>query len=200
MFAPAFGQRRVSRGAQQPITTFRAASIVYNHVGDRKVVLVTVNAFDHIVYANLALFDNRQVKTRAAAVQKAFDDVVAVEFRGKLEAWHSWLRDHQGTRTDAETVPDIDLALHQTFRRQILTEHSPGQIKPGQFTAPEMIMFRRVCVDGFFWAAVDFQIGLKITIEVVFPRGDAPRDGLFENSRRDDTVLPEDFARKTNVD
>src|SRR5262245_17361280 len=200
MFAPAIGQSRVSRGAQQPITIFRAASVEFNHVGDGDVVLVTVNAFDHIAGADFALFDNGQVKARAAAVEKAFDHVVAVEFRGELEAWHSRLRDHQGTCADAETVPDIDLGLRYTFGRQILTEHSPGQVKAGKFTAPEVIMSRRVCVDGFIGAAVDLQIGLTITVEVKFPHGDSSRDALFENSRRDDAVLPENFPWKTDVD
>lgn len=76
----------------------------------------------------------------------------------------------------------------------------PRQFNSGQIAAPEIVMLRRVSVDGLVRPAVNFQIGLTVAVEIEFAHGDAARDRLFEDSRSNRAVLPEDFARQSDVD
>ena len=61
-------------------------------------------------------------------------------------------------------------------------------------------MLNRVNIDRFVRSAVDCEIGLPVTVQILCAESDATFDRLFENSGRDDFVSLADFSRKPDID
>src|SRR5207247_297715 len=118
----------------------------------------------------------------------------------ELEARHAGLRHRELRGTDPESVPDVNAVLHQTFRREILAEGSPGEVHAGKLGAPECVMLGRIDVDGLVGAAVNGEVGLPVAFHVHASDFDRALHRRLEDGREDGLPMPLDFARKPHVD
>src|SRR5207245_7724262 len=118
-----------------------------------------------------ALFVDREVKSRTAAREEPPHHVQAPEPDRELVTGHPRLCHLQHGRADAQLVSDPEGPLVETFRREILTERSPGKVGPSEFAPPQGIVFTRVRVDGLRGASMDREIRLTLSDE---PRGTGP--------------------------
>src|SRR2546422_914159 len=89
--------------------------------------------------------------------------------------------------------------LVETFRREILTERSPGKVGPSEFAPPERIVFARIGVDGFRGTSVDGRVRLAVTDEAGSPDPDAAFHRLLEDRRRDFAASPFDRLQQGDV-
>jgi hypothetical protein len=77
------------------------------------------------------------------------------------------LRNNEFHSTDTEAITNPNVILHQSFRGEVLAECAPGQLHVRQFTTPEVIVLDWVNVNRFRGAAMNGQIRLLITLEIV---------------------------------
>src|SRR5207249_8948292 len=119
--------------------------------------------FDRVSRGHIALFVDREVKSRAAAREEPPHHVRPAEPDPELVTGHPRLCHLQRGRPDAQPVSDAERPLVETFRREILTERSPGKVGPPEFAPPQGIVFTRVRVDGLRAASVDRRVRLAVT-------------------------------------
>src|SRR5438093_4489302 len=121
--------------------------------------------FDRVSRGHIALFVDREVKSRAAAREEPPHHVQPPEPDPELVAGHPRLCHLQHGRSDAQPVSDAEGPLVETFRREILAERSPGKVGPSEFAPPQGIMFARVRIDGLRGASVDGRVRLAVAYE-----------------------------------
>src|SRR2546422_3587371 len=161
--------------------------------------MVRPEKFDRVSRGHIALFVDREVKSRAAAREEPPHHVQPPEPDPELVAGHPRLRHLQHGRADAQLVSDPEGPLVETFRREILTERSPGKVGPSEFAPPERIVFARIGVDGLRGTSVDGWVRLAVTDAAGSPDPDAAFHRLLEDRRRDFAASPFDGLRQGDV-
>src|SRR5437867_3821631 len=152
--------------------------------------------FDRVSRGHIALFVDREVKSRAAAREEPPHHVQPPEPDPELVAGHPRLCHLQQGRADAQPVSDAERPLVETFRREILTERSPGKVGPPEFAPPQGIVFTRVRVDGLRGASVDGRVRLAATDEAGSPDPGAVLHRLLDGRRGDFAASPFDGLRQ----
>jgi hypothetical protein len=76
------------------------------------------------------------------------------------------LRHEKLSGTNADAIADSDVRLEQPFRREVLTECAPRQIRRRQFSTPVLIVLAGIGVDSLVRATVHGEVGLFIAVEV----------------------------------
>src|SRR5438445_2301711 len=161
--------------------------------------MVRPETFDRVSRGHIALFVDREVKSRTAAREEPPHHVQPPEPDPELETRHPRLRHRQQGRSDAQSVSDPEGPLVETFRREILTERSPGKVGPPEFAPPEGIVLARVSIDGLRGASMDGRVRLAVADEAGSPDPDAALHGLLEDRRRDFAASPFDRLRQGDV-
>src|SRR6266571_175075 len=124
--------------------------------------VVRPEKFDRVSRGHIALFVDREVKARTATREEPPHHVQPPEPDPELVTRHPRLCHRQKGRPDAQPVSDAKGPLVETFRREILTERSPGKVGPAEFALPEGIVFARVRVDGLRGAPMDGRVRLAV--------------------------------------
>src|SRR2546427_8768838 len=155
--------------------------------------------FDQVSRGHIALFVDREVKSRTAAREEPPHHVQPPEPNPELVTWHPRLCRLQHGRSDAQPVSDAEGPLVETFRREILAERSPRKLGPPEFASPEWIVFARVRVDGLRGAPMDGRVRLAVADEAGSLDPDAALHGLLEDRRRDFPTSPFDGLRQGDV-
>src|SRR5215475_14805525 len=106
-----------------------------------------------------------RIEPRLPAVQKFFDDVVALEFRSELEARQPRLGDLQDDAADLELIAGIDVFFGDSGGGEVLSQRTPLQL-PAEFLLPEGVMFRRIQIHRLVRSAMDSEVGLSVSIKV----------------------------------
>src|SRR5947209_10305364 len=161
--------------------------------------MVRPEKFDRVSRGHIALFVDREVKSRTAAREKPPHHVRPAEPDPELVTGHPRLCYLQRGRPDAQPVSDAEGPLVETFRREILTERSPRKVLPPEFAPPEGIGFARVGIDSLRGASVDGRVRLAITDEAGSPDPDAAFHRLLEDRRRDSAASPFGGLRQGDV-
>src|SRR5436309_2891056 len=91
IIAPACGQGFDLHRTAQQVLIFAFADVESGNVDHCEARRVTADEFNHIVCADIALFDNGEVKACAHTFQKTSEDVVALELRRQLVTGHARL-------------------------------------------------------------------------------------------------------------
>src|SRR2546426_11743997 len=102
----------------------------------RREPVVRPEKFDQVSRGHIALFVDREVKSRTAAREEPPHHVQPPEPDPEFVAGHPGLRHRQQGRSDAQPVSDTEGLLVETFRREILTERSPGKVGPPWLAPP----------------------------------------------------------------
>src|SRR5881296_1183177 len=165
----------------------------------RREPVVRPEKFDRVSRGHIALFVDREVKSRTAAREEPPHHVQAPEPDRELVAGHPRLCHLQHGRADAQPVSEAKGPLVETFRREILTERSPGKVGPPEFAPPDGIVFARIGIDGLRGASVDGRVRLAVADEASSPDPDAALHGLLEDRRRDFAASPFDRLRQGDV-
>jgi len=152
-----------------------------------------------IARTEFTLLDHGEVETGSSAVKKSFDYVVATEFYGQLVTRKTRLRYDKLGGADSKAVSDVDPALEQSFRAQVLAKHSPGQVDSRQLKPPVIIVLGRVSVDCLVYPAVNLQIGLPVAIEVQGSKSNRAFNRIFEYAGSDQLPIRDDFAGKPDI-
>src|SRR2546426_7322421 len=147
--------------------------------------VVRPEKFNRVSRGHIALFVDREVKSRTAAREEPLHHVQPLEPDPELVTRHPRLCHLQQGRSDAQPVSDAEGPLVETFRREILAERSPRKVRPPEFAPPEGIVFTRVGVDGLRGASMDGRVRLAVADEAGSPDPDAAPHGLLEDRRRD---------------
>src|SRR5881397_15211 len=140
-----------------------------------------------------------EVKSRTAAREEPPHHVQPPEPDPEFVTGHPRLCHLQHGRADAQPVSDAEGPLVEAFRREILTERSPGKVGPPEFAPPEGIVFTRVRVDGLRGASVDGRVRLAVADEAGSPDPDTALHRLLEDRRRDFAASPFDGLRQGDV-
>src|SRR2546428_11525289 len=121
----------------------------------RREPVVRPETFDRVSRGHIALFVDREVKSRPAAREEPPHHVQPPEPDLELVTGHPRLCHLQQGGPDAKAVPDAEGPLVEPFRREILPERPPEKLGPPQFAPPEGIVFARGGIDGLRGASVD---------------------------------------------
>src|SRR5215471_3175189 len=106
-----------------------------------------------------------RIEPRLPAVQKCFDDVVALEFRGELEARQPRLGDFEDDAADLQLIAGTDDLFGDSSSGEVLSQRTPFQPLT-EFLLPEGVIFRRIQVHRLVLAAMDGEVGLSVAIQV----------------------------------
>ena len=115
---------------------------------------------------HLTLPLNGEIEASPAAREKPSHHRVRLKPDPELVAGQTRLRDDHASGTDGELVAYVDRCLVETFCCQVFAEHAQRQLAPSQLVRPPSVVFVRVAVDRFEFAAMDAQIGLPIAIQI----------------------------------
>src|SRR2546426_2738590 len=165
----------------------------------RREPVIRPEKFDRVSRGHIALFADREVKSRTAAREEPPHHVRPPEPDPELVTGHPRLCHLQQGRPDAQPVSDAERPLVETFRREILAERSPRKIRPPEFAPPEGIVFARVGIDGLRGASVDGRVRLAVADEAGSPDPDTALHRLLEDRRRDFAASPFDCLRQGYV-
>ena len=66
----------------------------------------------------------------------------------------------------------MDGVFEQTFGGEVLSKRARREIAVRQFFLPVGVVFDRVAVDGFVFAAVNAEVGLAVAVEIEGAEGD----------------------------
>ena len=113
-----------------------------------------------------AFSDDGQVEAGSTAAKEALHHVIAAESYAQLETRHSRLCHEKLRGADADAIADSDIRLEQPFRRKVLTERAPREVRPRQFSTPVLVVLAGIGVDSFLRATVHGEVGLLIAFEV----------------------------------
>src|SRR2546428_6048668 len=147
--------------------------------------VVRPEKFDRVSRGHIALFVDREVKSRTAAREEPPHHVQPPEPDPELVTGHPRLCHLQQGRPDEQPASDAEGPLVATFRREILTERSPGKVGPPEFAPPERVAVARVGIDGLRGASMDRRVRLAVADEARSPNPDAALHRLLEARRRD---------------
>ena len=140
------------------------------HVGYRNSTLVLGDPLDPVARAHHAFLTNGEVDPRVTDMEEGLDHGRVAEAETELEAGHARLCDDQPRSSDAEHVADMDRVFDQSLGREVLAEDAVAQLTV-EPRPPGGIVLGRVSVNRLVWSAVDGQVGLGITVEVMPCRG-----------------------------
>src|SRR2546426_603760 len=157
------------------------------------------NPFDGVARGDAAFLEDREVESRSAAREETPDHVGPPESDAELVAGKAGLRHLQQGRADAQLRPDAELPFSESFRREVLPECTPRQVRPLEVLPPEGVGFARVRVDGLRRASVDREIRLTVSDEPQGPDLNPTHDGFLENPRRHPTAAPFDRLGQRDV-
>ena len=94
----------------------------------------------------------------------------------------------------------MEFVLAQTGGRKILSEHSPGQLRAGQFLSPIGVVLGGVGVHRFIQTTMDSEISLPVTIKIECSQHDRSRHRFFENACGYRLPVVFDDARQADVE
>src|SRR5687767_13071886 len=116
---------------------------------------ISSQRLEPIANAHFALFQNREIEPSALALQESFDDVRTAKFQSQLVTRHARLGDHHLCRAEAELVTNVRFGFQQACRRKVFAEHAPRQFHLWKLALPEIVMLRRINIDGFARASMN---------------------------------------------
>ena len=101
---------------------------------------------------------------------------------------------------DPVPVPNANLIVGETFDGEILSKLSILEVISAEFALPIPVGFELIHHDGTLFAAVAFEIGLAIAVEIEPSSKDAPGDRAFPDRGADDFALPCNFTWEAHID
>ena len=179
--APVLGEGRSVHGFFEQGAIVDIVSKELIHFSDRDAAFIPAQEVELVADFDHAFAFNGEVKSAAPAIEEAREDVIPHKLGGQLVARNARLADNNDGTTDLEPVSDVEIGFEETFGGEILSKHSPGQISGAKFLLPELIVLRRVGVDGFERASVYGEIRLTVPVEVQGAKLDWTGDGLLED-------------------
>src|SRR5215475_4845603 len=91
------------------------------------------------------------------------------------------------------------IALRQSVRREVLSEHSHWQVATRQFGFPKLVMGQRIAIDRLGFTSMYNEIGLPVPIQIQFAERDAAFGWFLKDPRGYRPAMPLHFAGKTAI-
>ncbi len=144
---------------------------------------VSLGQFQDITCANLAFFQDAQVKSDTATSQKYPKKLGHSHLDPELEARDARLGHFDQRATHAKHVADVNLILQHSLDGEILPELPESEISSTELALPVVIVLYRVYVGRFIDAAVTYGIRLLVPVEVQRPKHDPAAHRFLEDTR-----------------